>query len=196
MLLTTKEIVNCTECPSRTFTCSHFYDPDSPSNAIDYSQLATFVFPKCKAESHTHSNVPEVMESEEDVITNQDVFIEQEEFSVNLELDFSSEDEDNYSQQQDEFCISQESHVDDGVQFPNNSYKFLTYPKLITLFLTLFLVWLQRTSNHTILTLSTAIMFVVILSIFEHQSRANSSLSKANAQLQSLILQTEGALQS
>ncbi|KAG2381934.1 hypothetical protein C9374_005726 [Naegleria lovaniensis] len=184
----TKEIFSCT-------ACSDLYDPDSPSNAIDYAQLATFVFPRDKDESHTHSNDHAVLESEEDVITHQDLFIEQEEeISTYLELDFSSEDEDNNSHQQEELCVSQDSPIDECVRIPNDSNMCLTYPNSLTLFLTLFLIGLQRMSNDTLLTLLTAILFVVILSISEHQSRTNISLSKANVNL--LILKREQTLQS
>ncbi|KAG2386182.1 hypothetical protein C9374_002628 [Naegleria lovaniensis] len=192
----TKEIVTCKDSPSRTCACSDFYDPDSPSNAIDYSQLATFVFPKCKDGSNTHSNDQEVLEeAEDDVCTLQDLFIEQEEeCSVHLELDFSSEDEDinDLSQQEEE--LSFDAPLDQCSQISNNSYKFLTYSKSITMYVTLILVWLQWMCNQTILTLSIAILFVVILSIFEHQLRTNISLSNTNAQLQAMILQKKGAI--
>ncbi|KAG2388598.1 hypothetical protein C9374_000037 [Naegleria lovaniensis] len=172
-------MLSCSECPSRTWVCSDFYDPDSPSNAIDYYQLASFVFPKCKNDApQDHSNVhQEVLKSEDDAVDHHDFgFVKEEEFSVNFELDFSSE-EDGYSQQQES----------------NTSYKFLTYPKAITLLVTLFLVWFQWMCNHTILTLSIAMLFVAILSVLEQQSRTNISLSKANEQLQEMVLQRERA---
>ncbi|KAF0973295.1 hypothetical protein FDP41_008502 [Naegleria fowleri] len=101
-----------------THNCVHnrFYDPDSPSNVFDYSQLAHFVFPKCKESSNplamSDSSITAPLEEEEvewisceeemkEDFLRTSIMIEEEDDHPSvlhfLELDFSTTLDENHN---------------------------------------------------------------------------------------------------
>ncbi|KAG2374350.1 hypothetical protein C9374_010920 [Naegleria lovaniensis] len=182
--------MTCRERPVRR-SLLEFYDPDSPSNAIDYSQLASFVFPKHKDDTPTNETLQDIdltaaNSFADNVIPHHSNFEDNESF-VKLELDFSKNEPNNCSQSKEEQTLNSSNDTSTQYQVSHLSTNLATIQIPLNVVVTIMLVLFQQMLHQTILTLSLAIFCCMLLSLVEDHSRRNESLAKANARLKELI---------
>ncbi|KAF0973262.1 hypothetical protein FDP41_008469 [Naegleria fowleri] len=204
-----------------------FYDLDSPSNVFDYSQLAHFVFPKCKESSNplamSDSSITAPLEEEwisceeemkEDFLTS--MIEEEDDHPSVLHLDFTTTLDEHHNNMnrimedvpEDNLCLDASSSIltttlpptttttttttipdrcavkrmslDEQDNLPQQRLSFSQQRFFETswCFVSLFTTLLQWTIKQTLLTVSIAILSMLILSIVKEHSKRKDSLER------------------